>query len=193
MPISLPHLLCIWMQWRWKQKFFWFMLVFKTNIWFMRWKLWVRCCGENLLAQRGRESTQLTFLTSQMEQPPSPHCLTYPSTQRLSFSFPCVHSLITGCLVCLLTFYSLYLILFTERFWIKGVSFCWATAQQGFSSLKILGYKMWSYILPHMLRMHRHSFSIWSSLPWTSFDITLCHNSGFSFPEPLSEKARLVP
>ena len=91
--------------------------------------------GWSLLAQRGRESTQLTFLligwarrnaplshhlqenSFKLNIPPlyflcvSPSRLLIPSYSLCFFSY--VHFLSTGCLFCLLTYGWLYLILFT--------------------------------------------------------------------------------
>ena len=68
--------------------------------------------GKSLPAQRGRESTQLTFQLNSLSirkqlLSASPCCLKYPSTQRPSFLFPgfsCVHNLSSGCSLCRLTY-----------------------------------------------------------------------------------------
>ena len=94
-----------------------------------------RCWGESLLAQRGRESTQLTFLLNGHPRRKKPvtlptECPSFLLPVHLSslltpshtprFFFSCVHFLSVGCLLHLVTYGWLYLILFTKKhLWLK--------------------------------------------------------------------------
>lgn len=82
----------------------------------------IRCCGENLIAQKARESIHLTFLLSMAQKEkalsPSLCCLNTIQLKRHSFLFTYVHFMPAWLLALPL---DIGLTLFTS--WIKSVCF----------------------------------------------------------------------